>query len=69
MKRNQFVQEIFQSTFALFIDELLEYDETIGEKPKALSDVYVEAFDKAAKASCEAAVLLETTFGERDFWD
>lgn len=70
MKRNQFVQEIFQGIYFSFIEELQDCDEEVGETPPPISDIYIEAFQRAAKAAEDAALILETSTSLQDhFWD
>lgn len=52
----------------MFINELLEYDDIAGEKPKELKDVYLQAFELAAKAAEDAATIIQTTAIDGDFW-
>lgn len=70
MKRSQFIQEVFIPLYDTFLEELLsDYDEELGEKRPKVCDVYIEAFQSAATASEEAAMILETTTKCIDFWD
>lgn len=68
MTRSEFIQDIFIQTAPMFINELLEYDDIAGEKPKELKDVYLQAFELAAKAAEDAATIIQTTAIDGDFW-
>lgn len=69
MTRSEFIQDIFVQLYPLFADELIDYDETLGKNNRKLSEVYLEAFDMAAKAAAEAADILESTASvDCDFW-
>lgn len=70
MKRNQFIQEIFQGIYFSFIEELQDYDEDAGETQPPISEVITEAFQRAARAAEDAAIILETTTTHQEgFWD
>lgn len=60
MDRNQFIADVFRDMYAIFIDELLEYDEAAGEKRPKVSDVYLQALNMASKAAQDASTLLDS---------
>ena len=69
MTRSEFVQEIFLQLYPLFFDELLEYDEALGQNKNTISDIYPQAFEKAAEAADIAATSLEIAkISEEPFW-
>lgn len=70
MTRSEFVQEIFLQLYPLFVDELTEYDEAIGNSAKKLSEVYIDAFNMASQAADMAANSLEIAKVENEnFWE
>lgn len=60
MDKEQFVADVFRDMFAVFLDELLDYDEEIGEKRPKASENYLTAMNMASKAASDALTFLDS---------